>query len=55
MSDAFDHYRDIEARLIRSAKLLHIWGYLTDAEFQKVLSRLMKKRASKGRKPKQGV
>lgn len=45
---------DLEARFLRSAKLLHIWGHLTDAEFQKVLSRVMKKR-SNGRKPKQGA
>ena len=38
---------DLEARLIRSAKLLHLWGHLTDAEFQKVLRRLMDKRRKK--------
>ena len=45
---------DLEARFIKSARLLHIWGHLTDAELQRVLSRVTKKR-SKGRNPKQGA
>lgn len=38
---------DLEARLIKSARLLHIWGHLTDAEFQKAMMRILKKSKAK--------
>jgi hypothetical protein len=38
---------DLEARFIKSAKLLHIWGHLTDAEFQKVLIRMARRTRAK--------
>lgn len=34
-------------RLLRSAKLLHLWDGLTDAEFQRVLKRLAKQNGGK--------
>jgi len=53
----------LDERLLKAMKLLHLWDCLSDAEFQRALSRLKKQcgkwaakqNRGKPRKPKQGA